>query len=327
VAGTLTIVSDIHYAGPAERARGHDFEFRGVTNPARRAFLKLYRDLVWMRRPLSQYYLLDEFLSRAPAGGLVIANGDFTCNSDFVGISDDASCASARECLEKLRNHFGAENVRATIGDNDLGKLSFGAGLGGMRLESYRRVRTELGIEPFWKVDFGRYAFIGVMSSLIGLPIFEPDVLPEERAEWHKLREHHLAAVRAAFAGLGADRRVLLFCHDPTALPFLLREESVRARLPQFEATVIGHLHSRLIFWESRLLAGIPVVPLGHSIRRMTSALHDARCWKDFRVRLCPSLGGLELLHDGGYLTVEIDSDARRPMKYRFHAIPRSSAS
>lgn len=325
--GTLTIVSDIHYAGPGERARGHDFEFRGVKNPLRRLFLKLYRDLIWMRRPLSQHYLLDKFLADAPVGSLVVANGDFTCNSDFVGISDDASCASARECLDKLRGHFGAENVRATIGDNDLGKLSFGAGLGGMRLESFHRVRTELGIEPFWQVDFGRYAFIGVMSSLIGLPIFEPDILAEERAEWHRLREEHLVVIRSAFNGLEPGRRVLLFCHDPTALPFLAREESVRARLPQIEATIIGHLHSPLIFWKSRLLAGIPVVPLGHSIRRMTSALHEARCWKDFRVRLCPSLGGLELLHDGGYYTAAVDPDAHRPIEFQFHSLPRSSVS
>jgi hypothetical protein len=320
---TLTIVSDIHYAGVAERARGHDYEFQGIDNPTRRLALKLYRDVVWLKRPLSQHHLLDEFLLRADPSSLLIANGDYSCNSAFVGISDDAACASARECLEKLRARFGPDRVRATIGDHELGKLSFGAGKGGMRLASFLRVGSELGLEPFWQLDVGRYALFGVASPLIALPVFEPDTLPEERKEWERLRELHLAAVRTAFKELAPDRRILLFCHDPTALPFLLREEAVRARLPQIEQTVIGHLHSPLIFWKSRLLAGMPVIPFGHSVRRMTRALREGRCWKNFHVRLCPSLAGLEFLKDGGYYTAELDPEARRPVEFEFHSMPR----
>ena len=30
---TIAILSDIHHAGPAERARGEDYEFRTIANP------------------------------------------------------------------------------------------------------------------------------------------------------------------------------------------------------------------------------------------------------------------------------------------------------
>jgi hypothetical protein len=115
-----------------------------------------------------------------------------------------------------------------------------------------------------------------------------------------------------------------LFCHDPTALPFLWREEAVRKRAVQIEQTFIGHLHSPLYFWNSRRLAGMPVINfLGPNVRRMTRALHEARIWKHFRVRLCPSLAGIELLKDGGYYTVTLDAEGEAAAVYRFHPLPR----
>jgi hypothetical protein len=92
----------------------------------------------------------------------------------------------------------------------------------------------------------------------------------------------------------------------------------------QIEQTLIGHLHSRLILWNSRRLAGMPTIRfLGHTARRMTAALHEARCWEPFNVRLCPSLAGIELLKDGGYYTAEFDADARQRAQFRFHPLPR----
>jgi len=44
----------------------------------------------------------------------VIANGDYCADTNFVGVSDDASLQSARECLEKLRQRF-APNFRASV--------------------------------------------------------------------------------------------------------------------------------------------------------------------------------------------------------------------
>src|SRR5258707_7850926 len=272
---TLGIVSDIHYAGAAERARGNDYEIRGLANPLLRWFVRGHRHFVWKRDPLNQNHLLDGFLATVRVD-LVVANGDYSCNSAFVGVSDDAACQSASECLGKLREKFGA-NFRGTYGDHELGKLSFFGGLGGMRLESWRRAREELKLQPFWQLQIGKYVLIGVVSSLIALPIFEPDTLPAERPQWERLRVEHLTEIQEAFAALHPEQRVLLFCHDPTALPFLWRDEIIRSRLPQIEQTIIGHLHSNLILWKSRLLAGMPRITfLGNTSRKLSAALHEA---------------------------------------------------
>jgi hypothetical protein len=158
----------------------------------------------------------------------------------------------------------------------------------------------------------------------VALPAMEGDTLETERAEWSRLRGEHMEEIRRAFAALRPGQRVLLFCHDPTALPFLRDEDPVRDRLPQIEQTIIGHLHSELILWKSRLLAGMPRIGfLGSTARRMSAALNQARHWRPFRVRLCPALAGIELLKDGGYYTVELDSTARQPARFRFHRLAR----
>ncbi len=193
-----------------------------------------------------------------------------------------------------------------------------------MRLASWQRAREELGLPPFWQVAAGSYVLMGVVSSVVALPVFEADTVPAERPEWERLRAEHLGEIRQAFAALKPEQRVLLFCHDPTALPFLWREDAVRARLPQLEQTVIGQLHSNLVWWKSRLLAGMPRITfLGHTAKRLSAALSEARRWRPFHVRLCPALAGIELLKDGGYLTAELDLEARRPARFEFHPLPR----
>ena len=86
---TLGIVSDIHYAGAAEQARGDDYEFREVAHPLVRLALKMYRRFIWLHQPLSQNHRLDTFLSRAAGFDYLVANGDYSCNSGFVGVSDE----------------------------------------------------------------------------------------------------------------------------------------------------------------------------------------------------------------------------------------------
>ena len=320
---TLGRVSDIHYASAAERARGHDYELAGVRNPALRLLVKCYRRFIWLRDPMGQNHLLDSFLDRSAQWDFVIANGDYSCDSLNIGVADDAACQSVAECLGKLRRRFGPK-LHANYGDHELGKMSFFGGRGGMRLASWQRAQQELGLEPFWRVEAGNYLLLGVVSSLVALPVFEPDTLPEERPEWERLRADHLAQVRLAFAGLRAEQKVLLFCHDPTALPFLWREPEVQARLPQIEQTIIGHLHSNLVLWKSRRLAGMPHLRfLGHTANRLSNALRHARYWRPFNVRLCPALAGIELLKDGGYLTAELDAEAVRPARFQFHRLPR----
>jgi hypothetical protein len=71
------------------------------------------------------------------------------------------------------------------------------------------------------------------------------------------------------------------------------------------------------------MLAGMPEIRfLGHTARRMSGALRDARYWELFRVRLCPALAGIELLKDGGFITVQLDSEARQPARFQFHSAP-----
>ncbi len=173
----VALLSDVHYAGASEQARGRDFEFRGITNPLTRAFLIVYRRFFWLRDPLRHNHLLDQFVERGAAFDYVIANGDYTCNSAFVGVSDDAAFESVRECLGKLRQRFG-DRFRANYGDHELGKISMVGGRGGMRLASWHRARQDLGLRPFWQLEIGRYVLVGFTSTLAALPVFETEMLP-----------------------------------------------------------------------------------------------------------------------------------------------------
>lgn len=319
----LGILSDIHYASAAEQARGNDYESRHVSNRALGLALRLYRRYIWLHQPLRQGYLLDRFLEQAPACDHWVTGGDYSCDSASTGLSDDAAFASVQECLGKLRHKFG-ERLHVTWGDHELGKVSFFGGRGGMRLASYQRAVNELSLKPFWQVKAGNYVLMGVVSSLLALPVLEPDTLAAERPEWERLRAEHLQHIREAFHALRPAQRVLLFCHDPTALPFLWQEPAVRAKANQLEQTVIGHLHSNLVLWKSRLLTGLPRITfLGHTARRLSSALAQARQWRPFKLRLCPALAGIELLKDGGYLSAELDPECGRPAVFRFHPLPR----
>jgi hypothetical protein len=320
---TIGVLSDIHFAGAAEQARGDDYELRGLKRPALRWLLRTYRRFIWLHQPLRQNHLLDQFLNRIGPVESVVANGDFSCDSGFVGLSDDAAFESARECLEKLRQQFG-DRFHATFGDHELGKFSMVGRRGGMRLAALERAQNELKLPPFWTREIGNHLLVGIASSLVALPAMASEILPEEKARWEKLRAGHLENIRTAFSRLKPDQRVLLFCHDPTALPFLWREAAVRERLAQVDLTIIGHLHSNLIFRQSQWLAGMPEIRFaGHAIRKMTRALGEARYWKPFNVQLCPSLAGVELLKDGGFLTLELSEDHRAAPRVTRHRIKR----
>jgi hypothetical protein len=320
---SVVILSDIHYAGAAERACGDDFEMRAIRNPLLRAFVTFYRHYYWMRHPLEQGRQLDRFLDLKVEADHLVANGDYTCDTGFVGVSDSAAAQSVQECLGKLSSRFG-NRARFVMGDHELGKVSVFCGNGGMRLASWRCATEQLGLSRFWQLTVGKYLLMGVTSSLIALPAHQSDALPAELPEWQRLREVHLAEIRAAFDVLQPEQRVILFCHDPTALPFLWREEIVRQRLSQVEQTIIGHLHTRLFLWKSRLLSGIPPIRfLGAAVKRFSTALNEAHLWWPFKVRLCPALAGCQLLNDGGYYVMELDPTAKQPAQFTFHPLPR----
>jgi len=314
------VVSDVHYAGAAEQARG-DYRHACIGSPTRRLMTRLYRRFLWLHDPFAHNQLLDKFLAAASTADLVVANGDYSCDSAFIGVADDAAFQSAQECLGKLRAQFG-DKLHTTIGDHELGKKALSADVGGLRLRSYERTTKGLQIKRFWQLEVGSYVLMGVTSSLVALPVLESEALPEEVAAWRELRSEHLAEITSAFRNLKGHQRVLLFCHDPTALPYLADVPDVRDKLGQLERTIIGHLHSDLILFNSRFLCGMPAIKfLGHTPRRISSALRQARHWKRFNLLLCPSPAGVQLLKDGGYRSIQLDPEGKRAPRFEKHRL------
>jgi hypothetical protein len=238
-------------------------------------------------------------------------------------VADEPSRESARECLGKLRKRFGPK-FRAVFGDHELGKTSLCGGKGGLRLESLRVAQSDLALEPFWTERVGRYVFIAVTSSLAAMPVYERETLADERMEWREISRRHREAIAAAFEQLQDADRVLLFCHDPTALPFLWELEAIRKRAAQIERTIIGHLHSEFILNQSRLLSWMPkITRCGAAVARISAALSKAKHWSPFKILLCPSLSGLEINRRGGFYTATIDPDARQGAKFSLHVVQR----
>ena len=319
----IAIVSDIHYAGPREFAQGRDFEFADAKPSLGKAVATVYRNLIWMRNPVGNNHLLDRFIERASDADMVIANGDYTCDVAGVGASHDDALESIQTCLGKLRGAFGAR-LHAICGDHEFGKVSLLGDHGGLRLRSWERVTDDCGLRPFWRIEVGNFVMIGVTSTLISLPMYRADALDAEWGEWEKLRANHLEEIRAAFAALKPGQRVILFCHDPSALPHLWREEVVRAKAGQITNTIVGHLHTRLLLWKTRVLAGLPPVRcLGVSMLRITSGLNGARDWRPFRVRLCPALAGIQMMRGGGFLTMDLDESGAHEPEIKFHLLKR----
>src|SRR3954465_11856624 len=110
---------------------------QGIESLFTRLLVRFWRKFVWLKDPFAHNYLLDRLLERPGEPDLVIANGDFSCDSAFIGVADPASRQSAIECLAKLRARFG-ERLVLTMGDHELGKTSLAGNRGGLRLESWR---------------------------------------------------------------------------------------------------------------------------------------------------------------------------------------------
>jgi len=129
-------------------------------------------------------------------------------------------------------------------------------GRGGLRFKSWERLAPRLQIEPFWTLDLGNYLLLGITSTLVAFPTYEPEGLPEERDQWLELRREHLERIRETLSRLHPGQRVLLFCHDPTALPYLAAEPLIAPHLQRIERTVIGHLHTPLVLRQSQFVRG-----------------------------------------------------------------------
>ncbi len=291
--------------------------------------IRAFRHTIWLRHPFAHNHLLDFFLhnSLKLQPDWVVANGDYSCDTRFIGVSDPASLESAGMALGKIRDRHGAR-FRAVLGDHELGKTSLAGEKGGPRLASYAAACEKLHLEPFWKLCLGPYVVLGITSTLAAWDIYEPEALSEERPQWTQLQHQHNELVSEAFTDLRPEEKVVLFCHDPSALPFLWRLPAVRQRMEQIEISVIGHLHTHLVFWKSRVLAGMPAIRcLGTAIRRMSTALREARQWQPFKPKLCPSLAGSELLKDGAYASLVLDLSGRAPAQFSLHSVPRSGTA
>lgn len=314
------ICSDLHYACDSEKLRV-GYEAAAVPHAIPRALLKFYRRYYWLRDPFAHNHLLKQVTNPPFEPDWVIANGDYSCDSAFIGVADPPSLQSARESLSALRKRF-PEKLLTVIGDHELGKTSLLGGKGGLRLKSLELAQTELKLEPVWTKRFGNYLLAGITSTLAAMPIYERETLDSERDQWRELARQHLHAIEAVFNSLNESDRVLLFCHDPTALPFLWQLPAIRNRIHQVERTIIGHLHSPLILKKSRLLSGLPRITfLGQAVRRMSSALSKARDWRHFKILLCPSLAGLQLTKSGGFYEMHLDPAAKTPPTFIFHPI------
>src|SRR3954469_22662938 len=101
----LAILSDIHYAGAGEQER-KGYPVAHLTNRFQRAAVVTYRRYFWHRDPFAHNHLVDAFIASAAGVDLVVANGDYSCDSAAIGVADDASYESAAECLTKLRGAF-----------------------------------------------------------------------------------------------------------------------------------------------------------------------------------------------------------------------------
>lgn len=318
----LLICSDIHYASDAEKAR-RDYEVRSIDSAWQRFLVRRYRRHVWLRDPFAHNELLDRVLDHPGSPDVVVANGDFSCDSAFVGVSDPAARESASLCLARLRERFGTR-FSPVFGDHELGKVSLCGGRGGLRFESLRVAEESLGLQRCWTQRFGRYVLLAITSTLAAMPVYEAEALPEERKLWREQARQHVGVIASAFDSLRDSDRLLLFCHDPTALPFLWEIPGVQRRASQIERTIIGHLHSRAVLWPSRLLAGLPRIDrAGPTVRRISSALARSKTWEPFRLLLCPSLAGIELFKRGGYYTATLDPDAKSPARFQLHTIRR----
>jgi hypothetical protein len=309
----LAVMSDLHVMGPGEaasslasaQALGSD------DHPMRRRFrrgLNRIRDRFWHWDPHSReacfHHALEVVADYHP--DFLVLNGDYGGDHEGVGLSDDHTFASAAMVIAIIRETF-ADRARFVFGDHDIGKYNTIRGRGGIRLHSLRRGEENLGIQSFWHVEHEAHHLIGVNSSLLSLGLFLPEALGEEVDDWRRLREEHLARVIEVFEGMPSHARIILFCHDPSALAVLGALPEVRRRQSQILRTVVGHLHTPGLLALNRLVGRLPAPPSNaYPIARIVSeGARGARAWKAFHPVVCPSTFGVGNHIDGGVLFLE----------------------
>jgi hypothetical protein len=311
----LAVLSDFHVLGPGELEKSeHAHQQLGVgLDPIRRTWRRgLYRvrRRLWNTHPelrhaafLKAVTEIDEYDPE-----WIIANGDYGGDTGGIGLSDAHTFESVSGVVDMLRERF-EKRIRFIFGDHDLGKYSTVLREGGIRLESLELGEKKLGIPSFWHEIDDDIHLIGINSSLFTLDLFLPEALVDEIPEWRRRRDEHIAQVSHAFDGLPKNARVLLFCHDPSALAALSQVPVVIGRLSHIEMTVIGHLHAPGLlklakFVPTRAKKWRPKYPVA---RILAHSLEGVQSWKMFKPVACPSTFGAGHHMHGGVLFIEKD--------------------
>lgn len=330
----IAVLSDIHLLGPRESERRRRIfrdlgEDRPLANRLWRRGLRRVRSRLWNRRAAERdaffFRALDEISPFQP--DWVVALGDYGGDTHGVGLSHDDAFESVSRALDLLKRSF-PDRCLFVFGDHEVGKYSTELRRGGIRLASLVRGERELGLESLWHHSEGRIHLVGVNSTLLTLSLFLPEALPGEIPAWQERAAAYRGNLRELFAGLPDDARILLFCHDPSALGALADIPEVRARLDQVEKTVLGHLHSPSLLRPSRWLARLPAWTPRYPIARIIAqGVRSAGCWDLFRPIVCPATFGAGRLFSGGLLFLDVGPNHLVVRQRRFRGAGRCGAS
>ena len=320
----IAVISDIHVLGPGEARRSHriahDLGARHslLARKWNRALLRVRRRL-WNWHPEFREAVFLRALDHIAEFGpdWVIANGDYGGDASGIGISDDESFESVRRVIGLMRGTFPGR-CRFVFGDHELGKHSTELKRGGIRYESLRRGETALDLQTFWHERDGGFHLIGLTSTLLTLDLFLPEAVSAEIPRWIERRDELVGRIRETFAAFPSDARILLFLHDPSALGALEAIPEVRARLPQIEHTIVGHLHAPGLLPLVGLLARLPRLNPKYPVARIIAhGARGARRWPAFKPIVCPAVFGAGHHFSGGLLFLEADAENRLRVRRR----------
>lgn len=309
----IAVISDLHVAGPGEHAET-EASVRQIgdgESRLRRKFrrgLNRFRDRFWHWHPESRAACFVQALQHIYQYNpdLLVANGDYAGDHSGTGLSDDHTYESVNHVVSLIREIF-PQRSRFNFGDHDIGKYNTVRRQGGIRLKSLER-GLQLGLESFWEEARGTLTLMGVNSSLLTLELYLPEALPEEVEAWSAQREAHIGEIVERFAALPREHRVVLFCHDPSALGLLSGLPEVQQRIPQIACTVVGHLHTPMLMGLTRMMRHVPVPKTKYPIARIvTHGARGSQDWKQFHPVVCPSTYGVGKHLSGGILFLESD--------------------
>lgn len=312
----LAVISDIHVLGPGEHERDRELvadigRHYGLPRRLWRRFLHGARGRFWNWRPESRRACFLKALEDMQAyhPDWVIANGDYGGDAEGVGLSHDTTYESAAGVITLMREIF-PDRCHFIFGDHDIGKYSTNMRQGGIRLASLDVGEQLLGIRSFWHEQVEDFQLVGVNSSLITLDHFLPEALTEEIPEWKRRRDEHERLVTETFAALPDDARVILFCHDPSALGLLINQPVINDKKRHIELTVLGHLHEPRLLKLIQRLPKLPEWKPRYPVARIISeGIRNAKTWSHFNPIVCPSPFGTGHHLSGGLLYIEKNAD------------------